>query len=255
MNVYLVENKALIAPLFVGWNETMIWSCLQDYMGLAYADSETAPRSAQICVGDFCFFAGESNEALVRNWPANLNANSALFGPQTEAWSQVIEQVYQEKAVRHMRYATKKEPTSFDMVRLQALAASLPAPYAIAPIGRTEYMRIQQTVWAADWCANYPGYEEYERIGLGFVIQKDGEFVSGASSYTSYRGGIEIQIDTREDERGKGLASVCGAALILECLRRGLYPSWDAHDKRSLALAQKLGYSLDREYPVYLMEL
>lgn len=35
--------------------------------------------------------------------------------------------------------------------------------------------------------------------------------------------------------RGRGLSTECGAALILKCLRRGLYPSWDAHDLRSVA--------------------
>lgn len=75
--------------------------------------------------------------------------------------------------------------------------------------------------------------------------------MSGASSYTFYRDGIEVEIDTREDERRKGLALACGAKLILECLARKLYPSWDAHNSGSLALAEKLGYRFDKEYPTY----
>ena len=89
------------------------------------------------------------------------------------------------------------------------------------------------------------------KYGLGAAILKDGELVSGASSYTSYRGGIEIQIDTREDYRRQGLAYICGAKLILECLERGWYPSWDAQNPGSAALAQKLGYHLDHEYTAY----
>ena len=50
-----------------------------------------------------------------------------------------------------------------------------------------------------------------------------------ASSYTVYRGGIEIEIDTHPDHRRRGLARACGAALMLECLKRGLY-SWDAQN-------------------------
>ena len=73
--------------------------------------------------------------------------------------------------------------------------------------------------------------------------------VAGASSYTVYRGGIEI--DTRVDFRRQGLATACGARLILNCLERGLYPSWDAHSRASLSLAEKLGYKLDRPYPAY----
>lgn len=78
-----------------------------------------------------------------------------------------------------------------------------------------------------------------------------GELVSGASSYTVYREGIEIEIGTKEEYRRQGLAAVCGARLILECMKRGLYPSWDAQNKWSVALAEKLGYHYDRTYPAY----
>lgn len=80
---------------------------------------------------------------------------------------------------------------------------------------------------------------------------KNGELVSGASSYDFYKGGIEVEIDTRKDERQKGLALVCGAKLIMECLEQNLYPSWDAHNKGSLALVEKLGYKFDTEYADY----
>ena len=63
--------------------------------------------------------------------------------------------------------------------------------------------------------------------------------------------GIEIEIDTREDHRRKGLAYACGAKLVLECLEKGLYPSWDAQNKWSVALAEKLGYHFSQEYVAY----
>ena len=75
--------------------------------------------------------------------------------------------------------------------------------------------------------------------------------MGGASSYTSYREGIEIQIDTKEEYRRRGLAYASGAKLILECLDRGLYPSWDAENWGSVKLAEKLGYHFDYEYPAY----
>lgn len=83
------------------------------------------------------------------------------------------------------------------------------------------------------------------------VVLYQGEIVSGASSYSAYRGGIEVEIDTREDFRRKGLAAVCGAQLILNCLKRGIYPSWDAHNRESLALAEKLGYAFSHSYTAY----
>ena len=75
--------------------------------------------------------------------------------------------------------------------------------------------------------------------------------LAGASSYSTYKEGIEIGIDTREDHRRKGLAYACGAKLILECLKKGIYPSWDAQNKWSVALAEKLGYHISHEYTAY----
>lgn len=48
--------------------------------------------------------------------------------------------------------------------------------------------------------------------------------------------------------RQRGLAYVCAAKLILECLERDLYPSWDAKTKISVALAEKLGYHYSHTY-------
>ena len=78
--------------------------------------------------------------------------------------------------------------------------------------------------------------------------------VSGASSYSRYLEGIEIEIDPKKEYRRKGLAYACGARLILECLERGLYPSWDAHNMGSVRLAEKLGDCLEGEYEVWEVE-
>ena len=101
--------------------------------------------------------------------------------------------------------------------------------------------------------SNFASFREYERHGVGFVAIKsgDGSLAAGASSYSAYKGGIEIEIDTREDFRRQGLATAAAAGLILECLHRGLYPSWDAANLWSVALAEKLGYTFSHEYTAY----
>ena len=83
------------------------------------------------------------------------------------------------------------------------------------------------------------------------VILKDGSIVSGASSYSRYLEGIEIEVDTVESERRKHLATIVCSALILRCLKEGMYPSWDAQNMDSVHLAEKLGYEFDHEYTVY----
>lgn len=246
MPVYEVKDKNAIAHLFAGWDETMVWSCLQDCMGIAYADDLQNPQSAQILIAGFCFFAGKTNEELIQN----RRELSFVLIPQNPAWERAIPQVYGQQVVKRTRYATKTEST-FDLPRLVAMTASLPQPYELRMIDSALYHRIIASKWAVDLCGNFEHCEDFLQNGLGVVVLKNGEIVSGASAYTYYNGGIEIEIDTHEDERRKGLALACGAKLILECLTRGIYPSWDAHNTGSLNLAEKLGYHFDREYSVY----
>lgn len=102
--------------------------------------------------------------------------------------------------------------------------------------------------WSADLVSQFSDYETYHKLGLGMVICQNNMIVSGASSYSRYREGIEIEIDTEEEYRRRGLAYVCGAKLILECLNRNLYPSWDAQNEFSVSLAEKLGYHYSHTY-------
>ena len=36
------------APLFAGWKETMVWTCLQGHMGSVATDGRTPPESAPV---------------------------------------------------------------------------------------------------------------------------------------------------------------------------------------------------------------
>ena len=57
-----VENKSGLkeaAILFEGWQEGIIWSCLQGIMGEICVEEGENPESAAAHLGDFCFLAGE----------------------------------------------------------------------------------------------------------------------------------------------------------------------------------------------------
>ena len=136
--------------------------------------------------------------------------------PQNERWGQIIQECWGEKAKRVTRYAVKKEKNNFNKEKLEKMAANLPAGYEIRPITQELYEQCRKMEWSQDLAGQYKSFAEYERLGLGFAAVKDGELAAGASSYSSYREGIEIQIGTKMEHRRKGLARVCGATLILE---------------------------------------
>lgn len=235
-----------IAPFFDGWAETLIWSCLQGLMGYAVADNDEKPSSALITVGDFCFLAGTPNHALA------MQAMAPIIVPRNEEWCEAVESALGNQVNKGLRYAIKKEPHVFDISKLTNYINALPDTCELKLFDKEIYEHSFEEKWSKDFCSQFTDYSDYNQRGLGVAAICRGELVSGASSYTVYNGGIEIEIDTKPEFRNQGLAAGCGAKLILECLSRGLYPSWDACDLRSVALAEKLGYHMDFPYMVYI---
>lgn len=252
--VYETSNNKYIETLFGNWQETLIWSCLQDVMGKLYVTHKEHPDCAMALIGDFCFFAGQPNEELVSFKPEGCQQDFVIMIPQNDEWATLIEDVYGKRARKVERYAIKKEPDVFDRFKLQQMVNAKADEYELQMIDEQWFYRCREADWCRDLVSQYYSYEMYKKHGLGVILLKDGEVVSGASSYSAYIGGIEIEIDTHEDYRRRGLASICGAKLILECLDRDLYPSWDAQNRGSVALAEKLGYHFDHAYVAYEIE-
>lgn len=249
MSIYKLDNSRKVEKLFKGWNETMIYSYLDGCMGTCYVDDIENPKSAQIIIADFCFMAGKPCRQLIKN----IKSEFVIMVPQSKEWSHLIEDIYGIRATRKERYATLKENAVFDKEYLELEVSKLNEKYEIKEIDEDIYNEIIISSYKPfyDLCGQFLTYQDYDNHGLGFVIKDGSEIVAGASSYTYYHGGIEIEVDTHPDYRQQGLAKVCSAKLILECLKRHLYPSWDAHNTISLSLAIKLGYHFDKAYPVY----
>lgn len=249
--MYKVTETENIRPLFDNMQETIVWSCLDKCMGAIYADSLERPKSAMALLGDFCFFAGEPDYDLVDSRNKVWNQEFLIMVPENELWAALIEKCYGGHAIRITRYAIQKEEHIWDLDKLKQICHKISKEFELKFIDEEIYNYAKQSDWAADLVSQFPDYASYRENGLGVAALKDGILVSGASSYSFYKGGIEIEIDTRKDYRRRGLAAACGAALILECEKRGIYPSWDAQNKGSVALAEKLGYHFDREYCAY----
>ena len=248
-----VTNAKNIEHLFSGWRETCIWSALQGIMGDIYAENKEQPDAAMVILGDFCFLAGTPSAELVAYKPATYKKNYIIMVPENEAWASLIEKNYKDGAEKNFRYAIKKNTENFNKEKLEQAVATVPEGLELKMIDETLYNACLKEDWSEDFVSNYKDYAMFEKLGLGaLMVKKDtGEIVAGASSYSTYKDGIEIEIVTREDYRKQGLAYRCASKLILECLKRGLYPSWDARTKISVALAEKLGYVYSHEYVAY----
>lgn len=246
-----LENPKKAEKLFAGWQEGCIWSALQGIMGDIYVDNEDNPVSGAVVSGDFVFLAGQPDKELLF-WKLLCGEKEfMIFVPGSDDWNEMIEACYGSKAEKVIRYAIKKERNIFDRERLEKVVMSLSGEYRASFIDEELFHQCMSLEWCRDGVANYPDYALYRQYGLGVVIQKGEEIVASCSSYAGFRDGIEIEIDTKEGYRRLGLAYVCAAKLILECMDRQWLPSWDAHNLMSVGLAKKLGYHFDREYTAY----
>jgi len=251
--IRLVTNPQTTEHLFSNLQDTCIWSALQGIMGHIYAEDTAQPDAAMVILGDFCFLAGTPNAELVAYKPEEYKKNYIIMVPENDTWAALIEKNYKDGAEKNFRYAIKKNTGNFNKEKLEQAVATVPEGLELKMIDEVLYNACLSEDWSADFVSNYTDYAMFERLGLGvLMVRKDtGEIVAGASSYSTYKDGIEIEIVTREDYRKQGLAYRCASKLILECLKRNLYPSWDARTKISVALAEKLGYEYSHEYVAY----
>ncbi|MFR2214912.1 MAG: GNAT family N-acetyltransferase [Ruminococcus sp.] len=259
--IYELIETGRASALFAGWQDSVVWSALQGVMGKIYVDSLEKPESGVVMLGDFCFLSGKPESEIISGALTNSASEEVILVPQNDDWAQMIVECYGEKAEKAIRYAIKKEPGIFDLKQLQKVAQSLPGEYEMRLIDQELFEICRDTQWSKDLTANYESYSQYKEYGLGVCILTGGEVVAGISSYSGYgrrsdenlgcHGGIEIEVVTREDYRRKGLAYIGAAQLLLECDKRGLYPNWDAANKMSVGLAEKLGYHFSHEYVVY----
>lgn len=132
--------------------------------------------------------------------------------------------------------------------------ASCDAPEGIClcTITEQEVARCMAADWSRDFVREHGSVERFLTHGLGVVaVNTAGELVSGASAYVAWPGGIEVQVQTREDCQGRGLAAAVSARLIELAHRQGRMVSWDAANPVSARLAAKLGFRFCKAYTVW----
>lgn len=253
------KNADVLKQLYKDCNDTMVWSFFDDCFGRAFADDAGKPACAKIHTADFCFLAGnpDAPEAreLIRHIPDGYNKEYIVYTPLSPGFDTLLKEVWGDRLQTWNRYAIKKEGDIFDRALLRQYAGSLNPAYEMKRIDAALYKQCLTHDQFEDFVSNFDGETDYLERGLGFVAVKDGEIAGGVSSYTVYGKGIEIEVDTDKAHRQKGIATACSAQIILHCLENGLYPGWDAANKTSVHLAEKLGYHFDYEYLVYALEL
>ena len=249
-----VDEREKYLNRFSACEDACILSAVSGMNGDMYIDNEADPRLFVINVSDYTFIAGDPETESISECLSFVDGlhkedyNIRCVDKELEA---VVESFFKDRISPYSRFATERTFKYMDPEALKANTRKPGPEFSFAFIDRALFEKCKKTEWMHGFVVSYETYEEFEKTGLGVMILKDGEPVSGASSYSSYPGGIEVEIITREDHRKKGLARAAGSALILECMKRGLVASWDAAHEKSLELAKSLGYRFLYEYKIY----
>lgn len=229
----------------------LLWFLEDNPSCSAWVDDIDQPEEAIIIAADFCYLLGKVKHPDEIEQILETNAQYKVIIPCGTQWVTYLNEFLSEKVRCYKRYAIKYEPDVFNKNHLKQLIEKVTPEYEVKPIDEETYKKVLNIDWAADGCCFFRSYEDFNKNGLGYVAFKDGQLICIASSYNTYKSTIGVTIGTLEEYRRKGIAAACAASLILECLKRGIYPAWEAANMASVALAEKLGYHFDKEFDVY----
>ena len=98
---------------------------------------------------------------------------------------------------------------------------------------------------------DFDSHADFLARGVGYTLLDEDKLVGAAYSSLVCSRGIEVSLFVDEPYRRRGVATALSASLLLECVRRGLRPNWDAANNESCKLAEKLGYTFSGSYESY----
>ena len=247
------SERGVLAPMFeTGQDGFIVDTILEGHAGTALVDNKDEPRIAMIAYADLVAFGGDAEHPRARALAEQVPVERAIL-PTPGGWQDLLAEIHGERLVPIERFAFTHERLDDD--HLRALAKRVPEGYAIEPIDLDTATTIaaDPDLISPDHVRNFGSPQAFMDRGFGFCAFKDGVIVAGASTYTVCNRGIEIQVNTQEAHRGRGLATVLSARLILEARRRGLIAPWDAANQTSAALAVKLGYTPAGTWTAWLL--
>ncbi|MCL2591891.1 MAG: GNAT family N-acetyltransferase [Defluviitaleaceae bacterium] len=252
MEILNVKQKELIKPLFCNTNGTFVKSYFDGYHGVGLVDNSNNPTYAQIIVGPFKYIAGsipnkQESSMFLEYIPLNYKYNYFSIIPIEELWSDTIKNVYKYRYQERTRYAFQ-HMNEFDIKKLNQYARFSDS---VIPIDKKMYETLTNDVELQDLIGIFTNYDDFSKNGFGYCLKHDNVIIAGASSYSRYLNGIEIQINVLKRYKKQGLGLLCGAVLMLNCIKKGLYPSSDSANEDGLLISKALGYKFKNEYKIF----
>jgi len=246
------EKRAKLAMMFSSHPSTfLIDTVLEGRLGTARVDNIHEPQVAMLKHADVVVLGGNWQAPSAAGFVQDIPYDKGLLR-MPDPWMASIQNALGDELIPIER--TPFSSKALDIDHCQYLIRGLPQGFDL----RRMDLDLAERIWnnpaliSEDHVRMFPSPQAFIEQGVGFCVLQGERIVCGASSYAVCSQGIEVQVNTDVDYRGKGLATVASAALVDYCLERGIDPHWDAGNPISFGLAQKLGYIPLEPYTMFV---
>ena len=224
-------------------------SALSGEMGTVAVNDVECPTVGRITLVWAHILAGDATTPAAEALLKEILPNTILI-PENSRWVDAFYGRWGHRLEKWRRITCRGG--SWSIEKLKNLERQLPSGYSIKQVScPAEAKRLIQMGDGLIDFPNYPTPEDFLRRGVGFIVEHNGEVVSGCTSYAVGGGKFDISVRTRQEYQRRGLAQTVAARMILYCLQEGIEPCWDAPSEAGGNLGKKLGYTHAKSYTAY----
>lgn len=221
---------------------------IEGQMGKAFADDADNPSAYYIQTGSFRYYAGDAGSSGGRLLLDELPVG-ALLMPSPPDWLAAARQLFGERLAPFTRYRFSAHRLSDG--HLGNLLTSSPYFDKVVPLDCTLIAALLAQPGAWLEISEFDSPIDFIERGMGFAVVQNGRILGAAYSSLVCSRGIEVSVYVEERSRQRGVATAAVSCLLVECLRRGILPNWDAAGSESFKLAKKLGFVFLEAYDAY----
>jgi RimJ/RimL family protein N-acetyltransferase len=224
--------------------------------GWVFVDQLDNPGSAMVITGfGFTQIFGADRHAfdsaveeLFRKWKVSLPSYLLWYSPPPR-WQSRLDVFVPKRIKRRERI---RFHLNEQLAEYLAKPADSPTGFDIKPLD--EDLLLKTNELKLDLGSRYwASTDDFMKNGLGVCLLKNGEIVSLCYSACVVDGLAEVDIVTREEYQGQGLATISAQHFIRDCLQKNIQPTWDCFGSNyaSIKLAERLGFTRAGSYQFY----
>ncbi len=205
-------------------------------MGRAYVDDPARPAAWRITIGPFWYFAGDAGSPGGRALLAEFPAYNLLM-PSPPEWTDAAREHFGDKLVAFPRYSFSADDLS--EAHLSHVLDNSPHRERVRRVDAELLARPDNYVAIDD----FDSPADFLERGIAYTLMEDDKLTGAVYSSLVCNRGIEVSLFVDKPYRRRGIATAIAAALLLECVQRGMRPNWDAANLESCTIAERLGYT------------